>query len=237
MRAKSIDKMNMTSQSKIEKNKRDYIFSLTFMILSYVSIGIIEKSFPSENRWSLNYIFMGVSVVGWYIFLYRITSNFYPSKLARILYASLLISRFVITELFQNSDSPINTLIVPMSISYWLTLLALGLVFYILIKDMFLNKHDLVYSLLGASNIYLMIPLIFSFIYTLVSVHNPSLVGNPLTINELVFNCFSYSWFVMSGIIDFPNDKIGELIQSIAVLEFLTGNLFLVFIIGRLLSK
>jgi len=227
----------MDNKSKIEKNKRDYIFLLAFMILSYVSIGIIEKSFPSETSWSLNYIFMGISLVGWYIFLYRITSNFYPGKVARILYASLLISRFAVTSLFQNSHDPIDTLIVPASISYLITLIALGLVFYILIKDMFLNKHDLVYSLLGASNIYLMIPLIFCFIYALISVHNPSLVGNPLTIDALLFNCFSYSWFVLSGIIDFPSDKIGELIQSIAVLESLSGNLFIVFIIGRLLSK
>ena len=225
------------NQSKIEKNKRDYIFLLTFMILSYVSMGIIEKSFPSENKWTLNYYFMGICLVGWYVFLYRITSNFYPNKVVRILYASLLVSRFVLTALFQNNNAQINSLIVPASISYWTSLIALGLVFYILIKDMFLNKHDLVYSLLAASNIYFMIPLIFSFIYALVAVHNPILVGNPLTLEALLFNCFNYSWFVLSGIIDFPSDKIGELIQSIAVLESLSGNLFIVFIIGRLLSK
>lgn len=227
----------MISQSQIAKNKGDYIFSLIFMVLSYVAIGIIEKSFPSASWWSLNHVFMGISIVGWYVFLYRITSNFYPGKFARILYASLLVSRFAFTAFFQNSLAPISSLILPASISYLLSLLALGFVFYILIKDVFLNKHDLVYSLLGASNIYFMIPLIFSFIYALVSIHNPSLVGNPLTVDELLFNCFNYSWFVLSGIIDFPNEKIGELIQSIAVLESLAGNLFIVFIIGRLLSK
>ena len=225
------------NQSAIEKNKKDYIFLLIFMVLSYVSMGIIEKSFPSENKWTLNYYFMGICLMGWYVFLYRITSNFYPGKVARILYASLLLSRFVVTIFFQDSSAKINSLVVSASVSYWTSLLALGFVFYILIKDMFLNKHDLVYSLLAASNIYFMIPLIFSFIYALVAVHNPLLVGNPLTIDALLFNCFSYSWFVLSGIIDFPGDKIGELIQSIAVMESLTGNLFIVFIIGRLLSK
>jgi hypothetical protein len=227
----------MTSESKIEKTKRDYIFSLALMIISYVSIGIIEKAFPSANWWSLNHLFMGITVVVWYVFLYRITSNFYPGKVARTLYASLLISRFAVTAFFQNSQDPISELIVPASISYLLSLVALCIVFYILIKDMFLNKHDLVYSLLVASNIYVMIPLVFSFIYALISVHNPSLVGNPLTIDELLFNCFNYGWFVLAGIIDFPDEKIGELIQSVAVLESLAGNLFIVFIIGRLLSK
>lgn len=95
----------------------------------------------------------------------------------------------------------------------------------------------LVYSLLGASNIYFMIPIIFCYIYSLVAVHNPSLVhADPLIIKTLLFNCFDYSWFVIAGI-DYPGEQIGEAIQSIAVLESISANLFIVFIIGRLMSK
>lgn len=180
---------------------------------------------------------MAMVVFLWYVVLYRITATFYTGKIARILYACLLISRFTITAFFQNSQDAIGKLVAPTSISYLTSLAALGIVFYILTRDMFVNKHDLVYSLLVASNIYLMIPLVFSFIYALISVHDPSLVGNPVTMDELLFNCFNYSWFVLAGIIDFPTEKIGELIQSVAVLESLTGNLFIAFVIGRLLSK
>ena len=100
-----------------------------------------------------------------------------------------------------------------------------------------MRKHDLTYSLLGASNIYFLIPVIFCYVYCLVAVHNPAIVNaDPLTIKEVLFNCWDYSWYVLAGI-DYPAGKIGEELQSIAILESISGNLFIVFIIGRLMIR
>jgi predicted cation transporter len=135
------------------------------------------------------------------------------------------------------SNTEISTLVVPASIGYVANLIGFGLVFYILLKDIFSQKHDLTYSLLGASNIYFMIPMIFCYIYSLIAVHNPAMVNaDPLAIKTVLFNCMDYSWYVLAGI-DYPGEKIGEQLQTIAILESITANLFIVFIIGRLMSK
>lgn len=121
------------------------------------------------------------------------------------------------------------------SIAYASNLVGMCWIFGIILRDIFTNKHDLLYSLLGAANIYFMIPLIFSFLYCLVSVHNPAMVGAaPVAIREFLFVCFNYSWFVTAGI-DFPG-TISQPIQALAVLQSIAGNLFIVFIIGRLMS-
>lgn len=176
-------------------------------------------------------------MIGWYIFLYRITSNFYSSKWVRGFYVFLLIFQLLFNAyVHKDNHTAISTLILPATIGYLANLAGLSLVFYILLKDIFLQKHDLVYSLLGASNIYFMIPILFSYVYSLAAVHNPSLVhADPLIIKTLLFNCFDYSWFVIAGI-DYPGEQVGEVIQSIAILESISANLFIVFIIGRLMS-
>ena len=223
----------------MEKKKKDYIFLLVFMILSFISLTIANKLYsPDNDQFTLADVFRGVTMVAWYIYLYRITSNFYPSVWVRGFYASLLIFQTVFNAyVHQNNHADISTLIVPASIAYLANLAGFGLVFYILLKDIFSQKHDLIYSLLGASNIYFMIPLIFCYVYSLVAVHDPSLVhADPFVIKTLLFNCFDYSWFVVAGI-DYPGEKIGEAIQSIAILESISANLFIVFIIGRLMTK
>lgn len=223
----------------MEKKKKDYIFLLVFMILSFVSLTIAEKLYsPDNGQFTLPDTFRGVTMVGWYIFLYRITSNFYASKWVRGFYVSLLIFQLLFNAyVHQDNHTAISTLIVPASIGYLANLAGFSLVFYILLKDIFSQKHDLIYSLLGASNIYFMIPIIFCYVYSLVAVHNPSLVhADPFIIKTLLFNCFDYSWFVIAGI-DYPGEQIGEVIQSIAILESISANLFIVFIIGRLMSK
>jgi hypothetical protein len=70
-----------------------------------------------------------------------------------------------------------------------------------------------------------------------VVVHDPSLVhANPLVIKTVLFNCLNYSWYVLAGI-DYLGEKIGEELQSLGILEAISGNLFIVFLIWRLMSK
>ncbi|HEU5290667.1 MAG TPA: hypothetical protein VFU05_08510 [Cyclobacteriaceae bacterium] len=135
------------------------------------------------------------------------------------------------------ANTDISTLVVSASIAYMANLVGFSWVFYILLKDIFSKKHDLTYSLLGASNIYFMIPMLFCYLYALIAVHNPAIINaDPFTIKTLLYNCMDYSWYILAGI-DYPGEKIGEALQSIAILESISGNLFIVFIIGRLMIK
>ena len=220
----------------MEKRKRDYIFLLTFMILSFITITPMTKISPPGNNFQI--LLSGATVVLWYIFCYRVTSNFYTNKWIRGTYVILLIFQLTFNSYINlKTNTDISTLVVPASIGYTANLIGFSLVFYILLRDIFSKKHDLTYSLLGASNIYFMIPMLFCYLYSLIAVHNPAIVNaDPLTIKTLLFNCMNYNWYVLAGI-DYPGEKIGEELQSIAILESISANLFIVFIIGRLMSK
>ncbi len=220
----------------MEKKKSDYIFLLLFMILSFITISPLAKlSAPGSV---LPTIVSGAVMVIWYVFLYRVTSNFHASKWFRVTYASLLIFQMVFNSYINlQTSTAVATLVIPASIGYLANLIGFSLVFYIMLKDIFLQKHDLTYSLLGASNIYFTIPILFCYLYSLIAVHDPSLVhADPMIIKTVLFNCFDYSWYVLAGI-DYPGERIGEVLQSVAILEAISGNLFIVFIIGRLMSK
>lgn len=223
----------------MEKKKRDYVYLLVFMILSFVGLGVLPKIFPSGPGTPTPIeVVATIFTILWYVYCYRVTSNFYSSKLVRIAYAALLVFQLsLIAVLNMNDYTDISTLVVPATIGYLANLAGFSLVFYILLKDIFLEKHDLTYSLLGASNIYFMIPMLFCYLYALVAIQNPSLVhADPVEVKTLLYNSLEYSWYVVSGI-DYPGEKMGEAIQSIGILEAISANLFIVFIIGRLMSK
>ena len=223
----------------MEKKKRDYIFLLVFMILSFIGLGVLPKLIPSvSSSPTPTEVVSTVIMILWYIFCYRVTSNFYSSKWVRGAYASLLIFQLsFIAYVNLHTQTDIATLVVPASIAYLANLAGFSLVFYILLRDIFSQKHDLTYSLLGASNIYFMIPMLFCYLFALVAVQNPYLVhADPFDIKTLLLNCLDYSWYVLAGI-DYPGEKIGEVIESIAILESISANLFIVFIIGRLMTK
>jgi hypothetical protein len=219
----------------MEKKQRDFIFLLVLMILSFICMSPLSKLGVLSNQ----SLVTGAVIVIWYIFLYRVTSNFYANKKIRIAYATLLIFQVSFTIFVDRNgkDDEITSLILPASVAYTATLIGLSLVLYILLNEMFTKKHNLGYSLLIASNIYFMIPIIFTYIFMLAAVHNPSLVGiGSVGIDAMLLRCFDYSWYVVAGI-DYPGKEIGDAIQSIGVLESISSNLFLVFVIGRLMSK
>ncbi len=211
------------------------------MILSFVSLNILYKIGVTFQSAIIQKISEGITVVvivSWHVFLYRVTSNFYKSKGVRIIYASMLIFQ-VIMIVYVNSHehTAIAELVLPATIAYISFLITFCVVFFILLKDVFLQKHNLTYSLLVATNIYFMIPIIFSYVFSLVAIHDPAMVHAVSDeVKTVLYNCAGYSWFVMAGL-DYPGEKISETIQSIAILESISANLFIVFIIGRLMSK
>jgi hypothetical protein len=220
----------------IKKRKIDYIFLLASMVLSFVSITPLSKLLSLDHI--VQQTLSTLATFVWFFFCYRVTANFYKSKWIRIAYASLLIFQLSLDGyIFNQANTPISSLVLPASIGYVANLCGFSLVFHILLKDVFMRKHDLTYSLLGASNIYFLIPPIFCYLYSLIAVHNPSIVNaDPLNIKEVFIHCWEYSWYVLAGM-EYPAAKIGEELQSIAILESISANLFVVFIIGRLMMK
>jgi hypothetical protein len=219
----------------MQKIKRDYVFMLVFMILSFIFLGPLGKI----GKGNIRMVEAGTAiiVISWYFFCYRVTANF-SGKWLKIGYAMLLVFQISALSFVSLKDGiPISSITGIATIAYCANLIGFSLVFYIMLKDIFSQRHDLVHSLLGASNIYLMIPILFSYLFSLVAVQNPGWVhADPMSIKTLLVNCFNYSLYTFAGV-DYPGEKIAEEIQSIGVFESLSGNLFIVFVIGRLMMK
>jgi hypothetical protein len=219
----------------LERRKRDYILLLAIMILSFVSLGPLTRLMPPESMIPITV--SGITIIAWYLLCFRITANFYASPSVRWLYAGLLIFQLLFNGYVNfQAEASVEELALSASVGYVANIAGFGVVFYILLQDIFRQRHDLAYSLLGASNIYFLIPILFTYVYCLVAVHDPASIGaDAARIDTVLLNCFNYSWYVIASV-DYPG-TVGEGLQLIGVLEAITGNLFMVFIIGRLMTK
>jgi hypothetical protein len=219
----------------LERRKRDYIFLLAIMILSFVSLGPLTTLMPPGSP--IPMAVSGVTIIAWYLLCFRITANFYSSPSVRWLYGGLLVFQLTFNGYINfQTEANASELALPASIGYLANIAGFGVVFYILLQDIFRQRHDLAYSLLGASNIYFLIPILFTYVYCLVAVHNPATIGaDPARIETVLLNSFNYSWHILASV-DYPG-TVGDGLQLIGVLESIAGNLFMVFIIGRLMTK
>lgn len=220
----------------LERRKRTYIWLLVIMILSYVSMCPFATLMPRSSLWPD--LLAGITVTAWYFLCLRVTFNFYANRIVRVAYSSFLLFQMLsnVYVLTHWELAVVADLVVPASLAYAANFIGFGFVFYILLLDIFSQKHDLAYGLLGASNIYFLIPILFTYVYALLSLHNPAFVGaDPSILETVLINSFNYSWHVIASI-DYRG-QVDTVIQQIGVLESIAANLFVVFIIGRLMVK
>lgn len=124
------------------------------------------------------------------------------------------------------------------SLFMWSVAISVFIFFTILIvtiKDIFTEKHDLTYALIGAANIFLSIIVTFGFIISLIFLANPHLVPNATTINDINNACFIISSYSVAGI-DFPF-TVPKIVQNIMTFQSIVMHLYAVMIVGRLLSR
>ena len=108
----------------------------------------------------------------------------------------------------------------------------------IMTKDIFLNQHHTSYSLIGAANIYLGTPIIFTTIYAGFEVTHPGLMGFEYNeFLQLFGYCIEYSWYVLTGLENPIAGNVNKTILNVSIFESLVGNLFIIFVVGRLLAK
>jgi hypothetical protein len=111
------------------------------------------------------------------------------------------------------------------------------IVIYFVILDMFSGEKLSPQKLWGAACVYLMIAICFGSLYDLIAIVQPSALGVPVRLGlESYTGCIHYSLAILGG-----QDPLFEqpirLIRSIAVIEAVWANLFIVLLVGRLLAK
>ncbi|MBS1545156.1 MAG: hypothetical protein JST14_16085 [Bacteroidetes bacterium] len=227
--------LTAVSDDLIARRKRDFGILAMANLAAYVLQSIFGYSDNSVAvPLAVIMPFMIVIIALLYYFLYRVTANFVEHKTLKRGYALLIIMQCVLGAII-NRDIPPEQYSGLSMLNYFLQLSSLSIIFWVIVKDMFLYRHDSNYGILAAINAYLLLPIIFGYIFTIVGHINPAQLGVQLESNLRIIQAgFQVSYFVAAGF-DVP-DGTGIFIQRIAVIESLFTSLYIVFVVGRLLG-
>ena len=174
--------------------------------------------------------------------------NYLSYQLIKELTANLLLRRAVITLLYVGVILALITgleLIAKESLLYyWMmimstsaSLISFVVLFFLMIYDVFNEKHDIVYRLWGSACIYLGIGATFGLVYCLLGIILPQEFGITGTVDIFQFvPSYNFSFYTLAGM-DSPFPAFSTLVKNIAVIESIFSNLFIVLIVGRLLAK
>jgi hypothetical protein len=83
-----------------------------------------------------------------------------------------LVTQFALNGI-TNAEAPLAETFVVAAFTYPISLFVFVIIFFFIVQDMFANKHESTYSLLAASNAYLIIAGIFGYAYAIIALHNP----------------------------------------------------------------
>jgi hypothetical protein len=121
--------------------------------------------------------------------------------------------------------------------SFVFSLLAFIILLYFMINDIFQEKHDIIYRLWGSASIYMLIGAIFGLFFTLLEILIPREFGfnTPYDIFHFI-PCYNFSYYNLAGV-DCPYENFTILVRNVSVVESIFSNLFIVLVVGRLLSK
>lgn len=117
------------------------------------------------------------------------------------------------------------------------SLISFIILLYFMINDIFRETHDILYRLWGAASIYMLIGATFGLFFTLLEIVIPNEFGinTPYDIFHFI-PCYNFSFYNLAGI-DCPYESFSILVRNIAVVESIFSNLYIVLVVGRLLSK
>lgn len=110
-----------------------------------------------------------------------------------------------------------------------------GFIAMLALQDVFSQKHELSYSLIGASWIFLLFGIVFANIYMFLVTLSPSLLVQAEHAN-LVIGCLRYSFYVLSSQ-DPPFATVDLVIRNVSTFESIFSNLYGLMVVGRLLTK
>jgi hypothetical protein len=195
--------------------------------------------YPSANGQQILVALIGLLMIGLNILSYELIKDLTDNKTIRRLEFFLLWSGVIMglgssTDLI-DKNSALNNFLAVFSIAF--ALIAFIILLYFTIYDIFNEKHDITYRLWGSASIYMLLGATFGVLYMLLSILLPDQFRFNSEVDLFRFaSCYSYSFYTLSGI-DSPFENFGLLIRNVSVIESVFSNLYIVLVVGRLLSK
>jgi len=224
--------------------KRDFKATVILQILIIFSALLLKEiclMFGIENSYVFRdsvFLLLG----GIYVFiLWHLLTNFTSNKLLQrvmliVIMAAYLLTLVTVNPFFIlfNTEQELQPYLF---IIHMVLFIVEATVIVFAILDIFSEERVSEERLWGSACIYLMIALCFGSIYDLINIANPGSMGEPIKLGlESYSECIYYSMTVLAGMDNSYGSAI-KLIRNIGVLEALWGNMFIVLLVGRLLSQ
>ena len=237
--------MNFAKELRIGTGKkRDFKATVILQVLIIFS-ALLLKEICSMCGIENSYVFRDtvfLALGGIYVFiLWHLLTNFTSNKLLQYSMLVVIMAAYVLTlvtvnpffVLFETEHEQQPYLF----IIHMVLFLVEATVIVFAILDIFSKERLSSERLWGSACIYLMIALCFGSIYDLINIANPGSMGEPIKLGlESYAECIYYSMTVLAGMDNSYSNAI-KLIRNIGVLEALWGNMFIVLLVGRLLSQ
>ncbi len=234
---------NNSQGESLSRRKRFYYVALLVFQILVVFWPMMTVELIVQGRTSMNFDTMGmienvlvlVLIIVNILFLKQFVGNKWVFLVICLIYAvSFIVSTVAHISPTIRADA---SLLRKMNLFSFFTIFwCLCYTFYVAVKDIFRYKHDLVYSLVGAANIFLLIGSIFGFIINIVGSVFPGMVVPVDQVMVLDTHSNTLAYYTLASI-DLPFDNVNPFIRNILVIESIFSHLFVVMIIGRLLSK
>lgn len=111
-----------------------------------------------------------------------------------------------------------------------------GYVISLSIRDIFARGGVTSDKLWGSACVYLMIGFVFGDIFDLLNLLNPGTFGVDIPVGFASYLGGVYFSYATLGGVDAGYNNMSRLVRNVSVIESLFGNLYLVFLIGRILG-
>lgn len=161
-------------------------------------------------------------------------NNFIRKLIFSFLWIGVLSGILGATGIFEEGTANYK-LLSGFSVSF--SLISFVILLYFMFADIFRESHDITYRLWGCASIYLLIGSAFGLFFTLLEIIYPEEFGISTVYDIFHFiPCYNFSFYNLAGI-DAPFENFSLLVRNIAVIESIFSNLYIVLVVGRLLSK
>lgn len=232
--------MKVIESTELNKRRSAYLRFLIQQIIVFIS-GSVLMSMAMQGQFGLSLTIVGpihfLMVLILNVTIYLLLSRFF-GKWSKIAFLTLIILTHTIQILLVVVKVDVSNPEQYFRLSQLMLFVTLSITLITVTKDIFLHSHDTVYSLLGAANIYLGTPITFATIYSLLESLEPGLLGiQYVESGEMFFKAYNYSWYVVTGLENPIAEGVNSTILNIAAFESALANLFIIFVVGRLMSK
>lgn len=225
-----------------QERLRSYRWIVLGQVLICVVFLFVHELFfrhPFPGWQSILVVFIGGMMLAMnvltYVLLKDLSDNFLIRNLVLILLWSSVLLGIVTAMGWVEVDSKAYQFLSASSMLF--SLISFFVLLYFMFIDIFKETHDITYRLWGCACIYLLIGSTFGLLFALMEIYLPEefLINTPNSIFHFI-PCYNFSFYNLAGI-DSPYENFSLLVRNVAVIESLFSNLYIVLVVGRLLSK